>query len=321
MLIIETVQMGGSLVFLKDHAPGDIDQWLKPLYSLFLGDIPFVQRHSQDLISGRFETKAQDLIFFFSSQIESLESLDSVLQGQRLWLSESGNCDADLPVDYIWSSCSLNSWTQSFEEMKSLWDEKEKIDDIGGSHQAPCLFLDRDDVVVKNVPYNKDPDQVELMPGIESLISRAHCHGFWVALVTNQSGLGRGWVSWSEYQQVHQRMLELLAQKGSWLDECVWAGYIEQDGLSQGRLLASQRKPRVGMFQMVNSKLKVDMANSVMVGDSASDLIAAFSVGIKNLFLLSSEKLEKEKQKLSLFQQSHLNFHYNVAPQLTDVHL
>ncbi len=68
-------------------------------------------------------------------------------------------------------------------------------------------------MVVKNVPYNTDPKKVELTPGIELLISAAHAKGYWVAVVTNQSGLGRGWISWGEYQDVHQKMLQLLADK------------------------------------------------------------------------------------------------------------
>lgn len=319
ILIFETVQMGGSLVFLNDKAPEDLAQWLGPIRSQFSGEIPFVRRHAQDLISGKFETKPQDLVFLFSSQLEVLSTLDSVLQGQRVLLSEGEVGRVAALVDYAWLFCHFNSWTQVFAELRCLWDIKEKVNDIGGSHQSPCLFLDRDDVVVKNVPYNKDSKKVELMPGIEDLISKAHRQGYWVALVTNQSGLGRGLISWPEYQQVHQRMLELLAQKGCWLDECVWSGYIDKDCDSSGHFLASLRKPRVGMFQMVNSKLKVNMLNSVMVGDSASDLIAAFSAGLKNLVLLSSEKLEQETQRLQLFQQSHANFNYKVVSKLSDV--
>lgn len=320
-LILETVQSGGTLVFLRDKAPSNLDEWLSPLQTSFLGEIPFVKREAQDFISGKFKTKSQDVIFLFSSQREVLVSVNSVLQGQRVFLGEEFAGEKDGLVDFVWPSCDLPSWTQTFLELKSLWGMSAQILDFQGSHQSPCLFLDRDDVVVKNVPYNKDPDKVELVPGIDALISQAHQRGYWVAMVTNQSGLGRGWISWPEYQSVHQRTLGLLAEKGCWLDECVWSAYIDQEAVAQGRLLAGLRKPRAGMFQLVNSKLKVDMANSVMVGDSSSDLIAAFGAGVGKLCLLSSDKLQQEELALGVYQKRHPDFNFSVVQRLSEISL
>lgn len=318
-LILETVQMGGTLVFLNDAAPVDFSKWLQPLQAHFLGEIPFVKRHAQDLLTGLFETKSQDLVFFFSEQSSLVESLNSVLQGQRVLIGESKNGAMDHLIDFAWSSCDLQAWNSTFTELKFLWDIRPQLSKLVDSHTAPCLFLDRDDVVVKNIPYNKDPDKVQLLPGIESLITKAHACGYWVALVTNQSGLGRGLITWAEYQKVHQKTLQLLAEKGCWLDESVWAGYIENAEGQYGGLLASQRKPRVGMFQTVNAKLRVNMKDSVMVGDSATDLIAAFGAGIRNLYLLSSDKFEKENKKLLGYQRQYPDFLYHVAPNLADV--
>ena len=312
-LILETVQMGGTLVFLNDAVPVDFSKWLQPLQTHFLGEIPFVKRHAQDLLTGAFETKSQDLVFFFLEQSSLVESLNSVLQGQRVLLGENKDGAIDHLVDFAWSSCDLQVWTSTFNELRSLWAARPQLSKLVESHMTPCLFLDRDDVVVKNIPYNKDPDKVQLLPGIESLINKAHDCGYWVALVTNQSGLGRGLITWGEYQKVHQKTLQLLAEKGCWLDESVWAGYIENPEGQYGGLLASQRKPRVGMFQAVNAKLRVNMNDSVMVGDSATDLIAAFGAGVRNLYLLSSDKMEKENQKLLVYKSQHADLQFQIA--------
>lgn len=318
-LILETVQMGGTLVFLNDAVPVDFSKWLQPLQIHFLGDIPFVKRRAQDLLTGSFETKAQDLIFFFPEQSSLVESLNSVLQGQRILIGENQTEAIDHLIDFVWASCDLQVWISTFTELKSIWDQRPQLSKLVDSHMAPCLFLDRDDVVVKNIPYNKDPDKVQLLPGIESLIGKAHEGGYWVALVTNQSGLGRGLITWAEYQKVHQKTLQLLAEKGCWLDESAWAGYIENTEGQRGGLLASQRKPRVGMFQAVNAKLRVNMKDSMMVGDSATDLIAAFGAGVRNLYLLSSDKLEKENQKLQSYQSQHEDFQFQVATNFDDI--
>lgn len=314
-LIYETVQLGGKLVFLVDDAPENLDEWLKPLYEKFGFEIPVVKRHVPDLLHKRFLTSPEDIIFIFSSQQVHIVNLNSVLQGQRVVISEAALEEEIDNADFVWSPCNVVKWTKMLIELHQKWHQLSGLTYLKEAHVSPCLFLDRDDVVVKNVPYNNDPDKVELIPGIEHLISSAHAKGYWVALVTNQSGLGRGLVSWGEYQKVHQRMLQLLAQKGSWIDESVWSAYIEEENVPFGRLYASLRKPRPGMFQMVNSKLKIDMSKSLMVGDSATDLIAAFSAGVGRLFLFHSEKIETEKQKLQQYQKENPCFEYETVTE------
>lgn len=321
-LIHETVQMGGSLIFLSDETPANFGEWLKPLDEVFRYEIPVIKRRVTDLLQKKFSTCPQDIIFIFSSQKKYIAELNAVLQGQRVFLtetevSEGSEATVQGNVDFIWTSCSLSSWEQVWERVHSKWTGLVKLADLKDSHQGPCLFLDRDDVVVKNVPYNNDPDMVVLIPGVEKLISLAHAKGYWVSLVTNQSGLGRGWVSWAEYQKVHQRMLQLLAEKGCWLDECVWSAFIDEESVPYGRLFAGLRKPRNGMFQMVNSKLHVNMAKSLMVGDSASDLIAAFGAGVGRLCLFQSEKIEKERNQLLQFQKENDSFDFEIVTDLS----
>ncbi|WP_374029108.1 D-glycero-alpha-D-manno-heptose-1,7-bisphosphate 7-phosphatase [Bdellovibrio bacteriovorus] len=318
-LILDTVQIGGSLVFLTEKAPSQQREWFKPLQNHFAHEIPFVLRRTDDLLTEKFKTRPEDLVIVFSEQKEVLKKLNHVLQGQRVLVTEHEG-EKNPYVDFAWN-CDEEVWTHALQSLRANWDRLQAPVDFAKSGESPCLFLDRDDVIVKNVPYNKDPDAVQLMPGIEELINRAHAAGYWVALVTNQSGLGRGWISWHDYQLVHQQMMRLLAQKGCWIDECVWSPFIDQEGVPQGRFLAGLRKPRAGMFQMVHAKLKVNMSKSAMVGDSASDLMAAFSAGVKDLYLFNSEKVEKEKQELYRFQTENPQFSYNLILDFKEVEI
>lgn len=317
-LFADTVRMGGNLIFLIDNGPENILDWLNPVSSD--GRVPFARRKLQDLSTGFFSTRPEDLILFFSDQEQYLNQLRARVQGQRLLLGKDTQVPIDQDFDYVWPSCFLNDWKRVWIQVTQEL-EKSPGQRLRDSSGAPCLFLDRDDVIVKNIPYNKDPDKVELVPGIEKLIQRAHQIGFWVAMVTNQSGIGRGWISWLEYKMVHQKTLELLAAKGCWLDECVWATYIEGSDLYSGRVLAGLRKPRNGMFQIVNSKLNVDFPKSVMVGDSATDLIAAQNAGIKHLYLLESEKVEAEKRVLEEFNLKKVELRYSILKNLEEVQL
>jgi D-glycero-D-manno-heptose 1,7-bisphosphate phosphatase len=316
-LVADTVRMGGVLVFIKDQALQDFSQWLEPLTQSFGMKIPVSVRNKSDFTSGRYHTGPHDLVLFFQGQENVLSELDAHVQGQRVWVSSVNQ--APNIVDYTWHVADVAAWSSFWTSLAPQFDSLIENWTAPEMDHAPCLFLDRDDVVVKNVPYNKDADQVELIPEIVNLIHQAHNHGYWVALVTNQSGIGRGRISWQEYKTVHQRMLKLLSAEGDWIDECVWSSYIENESVPEGRLLAGLRKPRAGMFQVVKEKLKVDMGKSMMVGDSATDLMAAYSAGVGHCYLFKSEKFEKERATLEKFRAENSGFSYQAISAASDI--
>jgi histidinol-phosphate phosphatase family protein len=304
--IIDTLLVGGRLVFFTEQAPPEQQNLIKTL-SEPLGRWPFVLLSKKQVTEQGVQTHAGDMLLFFPSQQAFAQEVEAQLQGQRVMLG-------------------TEQWTALKEA--SFWEQayanfliRKPLQMIAGSYQSKCLFLDRDDVVVKNVPYNTDPSKVELMPGVVDLINRAHRESYWVAIVTNQSGLGRGWISWQDYQAVQQRMFALLAAQGTWIDECVWASYYENPGIEEGRLYPNLRKPEAGMFQLVGQKLRVDFSKSVMVGDSATDLIAADLVNISALYLLKSDKQEKEVQSLREHALQKTSFHYKNISDFTEVQL
>ncbi len=116
-----------------------------------------------------------------------------------------------------------------------------------------------------------------------------------------------------------KRCCSFWPTKKCWIDECVWAGFMDQEDVPQGRLYAGLRKPRVGMFQAVNAKLKVDLRNSIMIGDSASDLIAAFGAGVGHCYLLSSAKIADAKEELQNFQSLNALFTYTTVQNFSDL--
>jgi D-glycero-D-manno-heptose 1,7-bisphosphate phosphatase len=312
-VLLMTAQSGGSFVFLKEDS-ADFSFFVSELMHALELKVPVVIRDAADIGHGLFRTRKEDLIFFMPSHMSQAKQWSEKLQGQRVLLKATEKpCSMDY---YLAAADPKSEWKSLVQDVVEGLKHVKPFETVPSSHKSPCLFLDRDDVVVKNVPYNKDSTLVTLMPGIAELINQAHRKGYWVALVTNQSGLGRGLVNWSEYQQVHQKMLELLAKQGAWLDECVWAGYIENAANAVGNFLPSLRKPRLGMFQQVQEKLQADLATSVMIGDSASDLIAAYNVGLRKLYLLDAGKVAAEKEKLASYLTSYPDFKYTVLSEL-----
>lgn len=242
----------------------------------------------------------RDCLISSTATLEKLlEQAPSLKAARVSWEADANK--ATLLLEYQIDALILESEIKSdifWEEVLKIIKVGQSLPEVAGAGSRPCLFLDRDDVVIKDVPYAKNPETVELLPGVAELINEAHKQNYWVALVTNQSGLGRGWIDWESYQKVHQRMLQLLADNGAYFDDYEFSPYIKETDNVYGKLLPSLRKPRSGMFWRVQDKLKVDIKNSIMIGDSATDLVAARNFGISKLYLLKSHKSEKQIAEL-----------------------
>lgn len=167
-------------------------------------------------------------------------------------------------------------------------------EDLFHKEKVPALFLDRDGVLLKFEDYLKDENKVELLEGIDQLIAQAHKIGMKVGVITNQSGIGRGWMSWSDYHRVTRRSFELLAQKGQWVDFCLEAPFHDTAAIATGLVRASLRKPRPGMLLEARDRYGLDLEQSVFLGDRATDLMAASMAGVGKAFLVRSEVTDSE---------------------------
>lgn len=158
----------------------------------------------------------------------------------------------------------------------------------------PCLFLDRDGVIIKNVPYSRDPDTVEILPGAASLIVNARAKGFLVIVVTNQSGVGRGLMSAQDYENITARMLEYLDRDGATIDRIYHAPYYAESVDPRYREQAHWRKPEIGMIQQACLDFKIDLSRSILIGDRASDIQTAIKAGIHRKILVDAPDYPEE---------------------------
>jgi D-glycero-D-manno-heptose 1,7-bisphosphate phosphatase len=223
----------------------------------------------------------------------------NIILGDRRWHFRGGFISANAVV------------SMNVSEEKSL----------AGFGEQPCLFLDRDGVICHDIPYNTDLSKVTLRPGIEFLCERAHRLGHWIVVVSNQSGLGRGYFSWTDYRQVHQKLCALLAEKGQWVDMALCAPFYVGTEFTQAKARPHFRKPDVGMFSQAHSELGIDYAASTMVGDSATDLFPAFQLGVPRLYLVESEKQDGELAKIQEFQSTNERFHFQHISDYAEIRL
>ena len=136
---------------------------------------------------------------------------------------------------------------------------------------APGLFLDRDGVVVEDVGWLRRPQDVRLLPGIAALIAAANRAGVPVAVVTNQSGIGRGLFGWREFAAVQRAIAAALARAGARWDAVFAAPFPPGE--------ERMRKPAPGMLLAAADALGLALPASWMLGDRASDMEAARRAG------------------------------------------
>ncbi|MCQ2352185.1 MAG: D-glycero-beta-D-manno-heptose 1,7-bisphosphate 7-phosphatase [Victivallaceae bacterium] len=130
-----------------------------------------------------------------------------------------------------------------------------------------AVFLDRDGVVIEQVPYLHDVADVRLEKGVAEGVKKLHAAGFAVVVVTNQSGVARKLFTMADVEKVHAKIQELLAETGEKIDGFyVCPHHPEYDG----ECLC--RKPKPGLLLQAARELDLDLERSVMCGDKLSDV-------------------------------------------------
>jgi len=136
------------------------------------------------------------------------------------------------------------------------------------------VFIDRDDTVARDVPYCSRPEDLELFEGVGRSIRKLNGEGFLVIMVTNQSGIARGFFSEEMLQRIHGKMVEDLSREGGSLDAIYHCPHHPDDG-------CDCRKPGTGMILQADRDFLIDYSRSFFIGDSPRDIELAEIMGIQ----------------------------------------
>lgn len=134
-------------------------------------------------------------------------------------------------------------------------------------------LLDRDGTLIEHVPYLSDPGEVRLLPGTVRGLQALKALNFRLVLVSNQSGVGRGYFEEAAVRAVNERMQELLRPHGAELELMLYCPHAPQED-------CSCRKPRPGMAEQACQLLSSTLEGAIMVGDSDCDMELAQALGI-----------------------------------------
>jgi D-glycero-D-manno-heptose 1,7-bisphosphate phosphatase len=172
-----------------------------------------------------------------------------------------------------------------------LWCDIGKADYAG----RPALFLDRDGVIVADTDYLGRAEDLRMIQGAGTAIARCNAFGIPVVVVTNQSGIARGYYGWDGFHAVQAALCQSLAAEGGHLDAVLACAY-HADGAAPLRVDSHPwRKPNPGMIVEAGSRMKLDLPRSWIIGDRAHDLAAGKAAGLAGGTLLSANELERQQ--------------------------
>jgi D-glycero-D-manno-heptose 1,7-bisphosphate phosphatase len=146
-----------------------------------------------------------------------------------------------------------------------------------------AVFLDRDGTLMVDVGYLSRPDQVQIFPDVRRSLIRLKEAGFQLIIVTNQSGIERGYFTESDFWSVQTSFERQLGGK------LIDAVYFCQDSPEAS---SERRKPSPGMLREAAENFKLDLAKSFMIGDKVSDIEAGLNAGLKLSIFVGDDALE-----------------------------
>ena len=151
----------------------------------------------------------------------------------------------------------------------------------------PAVFIDRDGTINMEKHYLHKIEDFEFIHGSDKAIKMLNDKGFLVIIVTNQSGVARGFYNEEDVKKLHDHMKQELNKVGAHFDAIYYCPHHDESVIKQYKIDCDCRKPKTGMFNSAKKEFDIDLNNSWMIGDKKEDI--SFSI----------EKLEEEYRNLS----------------------
>ena len=209
-------------------------------------------------------------------------------------------CMTRIPVDRVYEAAvrQLNGLSSPSGQSRLLSpDNTGQIDQLDRKDPTNILsgctvFLDRDGTLNPDPGYIRSPDQFELFPGVPDALARLKRAGARLIIVTNQSGVARGFLSREDLDAVHMKLKRLLGRAGVAIDAIYFCPHHPDDG-------CECRKPNRGMIDQAVRECGVNLDRSYLIGDHLRDIELAKRVGARSILvttgIVSTEEAERLK--------------------------
>ncbi len=155
------------------------------------------------------------------------------------------------------------------------------------SNKHIAVFMDRDGTVSEEVGYLRIIDHLKLIEGSADAVRLLNKKGLKTAIVTNQSGVARGYFTEEYIHKAHKRLKTLLSEYDAFLDGIYYCPHHTEVGDEKYRKNCNCRKPNPGMIEAAADEMNIDIKKSYVVGDKVSDVQLAHNVGAKGILVLT----------------------------------
>lgn len=152
-----------------------------------------------------------------------------------------------------------------------------------------AAFLDRDGVINIDHAYVHKAEEFEFIDGVLEACADLVASGFKLVIVTNQSGIGRGYYTEDDFHHLTKWMKEVFEKAGAPVSAVYFCPHHPEKALDAYRCDCDCRKPHPGMLFQAQKELNIDMANSLMFGDKQGDMQAALAAGVPTRILVGKD--------------------------------
>ena len=167
----------------------------------------------------------------------------------------------------------------------------------------PALFLDRDGVINIDRGYVCEREQFEWVDGAADCIRQFKARGWWIFIVTNQSGIARGLYTEAQMHNLHTWMLAELENQSAQIDKLYFCPYHAEGEIARYRKDSFDRKPKPGMLLQAMAEFPVKREASFLIGDKQTDIDAAHAAGIGGFLFEGGNLAQFAEWTLADFEQ------------------
>ena len=171
---------------------------------------------------------------------------------------------------------------------------------------VPAAFLDRDGVINVDSGYVGRWEDFEYLPDAVEGLKQLQNAGFKLFVVTNQSGIARGYYTEDDFLALTKAMTADLSAKGVTLAAVYYCPYLEDADLEPYRVASYLRKPEPGMLLKAAQDHDIDLSRSIMVGDKVSDMVAAERAGVPGRYHVTEGRPHDASTKVSSLLEAAL---------------
>ncbi|MET4419034.1 HAD family hydrolase [Bradyrhizobium sp. RT3a] len=210
-----------------------------------------------------------------------------------------------MPVFFATDCCSLGGLKRAlrahptFHQTKRVEKWRQLYENVGASSMGlepkgimrPAVFFDRDGVLNEDDGYAFDPQKIRWVAGAPQAVKTVNDAGYFAFVVTNQSGIARGFYKEHHVRSLHEWMSNELARIGARIDAFEFCPHHPDARIARYRRICDCRKPQPGMIKSLLHRYPVNVSESFLIGDKQGDLDAAKAAGIAG-YLFEGPNLE-----------------------------